>query len=174
MESKTSSLVTPLIILALGVVMICLFNGNFIQWIIEAIGIVLIVLGVYNILATYARRRTEGNNTPVVVAGLIAAALGLWIVLQPLFFEKFMVFIFALALVVVAINDIVFMVQFARPAKLPFFFYIVPVLMVAAAVVLVVTPVRLINSTVVLVTGICLAAGGLNRLVDVVSTRRGA
>lgn len=174
MNKTSSSLVTPLVVLALGVVMICLFNGNFIQWIIEAIGIVMIVLGVYNILVVLARRKTEGANAPVVVSSVIAAALGLWIVCQPLFFESIMVFIFALAVVAVAINDITFMVQFARPNRLPFCFYIVPILMIAAAVVLVVTPVRDINSTVVLITGICLAASGINRLVDVMTTRRSA
>lgn len=171
MDNKTSSLVSPLLVLALGVLMICLFNGNFIEWIIEAIGIVMIIVGVYNILAVMARKNEQGSNAPVIVASVIAAALGLWIVIQPLFFEKFMVFVFALALVAVAINDMVFMVQYARPARLPFYFYIVPALMIIAAVVLVVTPMRFINSTVVLITGICLTASGINRLVDVMSTR---
>lgn len=171
MDNKTSSLVSPLLVLALGVLMICLFNGNFIEWIIEAIGIVMIIVGVYNILAVMARKKEQGGNASVIVASVIAAALGLWIVIQPLFFEKFMVFVFALALVAVAINDMVFMVQYARPARLPFYFYIVPALMIIAAVVLVVTPVRFINSTVVLITGICLTASGINRLVDVMSTR---
>lgn len=171
MDNKTSSLVSPLLVLALGVLMICLFNGNFIEWIIEAIGIVMIIVGVYNILAVMARKKEQGSNAPVIVASVIAAALGLWIVIQPLFFEKFMVFVFALALVAVAINDIVFMVQYARPARLPIYFYVVPALMIIAAVVLVITPVRYINSTVVLITGICLTASGINRLVDVMSTR---
>lgn len=171
MDKKTSSLVSPLLILALGVMMICLFNGNFIEWIIEAIGLVMILVGVYNILAVSARRNTEGTNAPVIVTGVIAAALGLWIMVQPLFFEKFMVFVFAVALLVVAVNDIITMVRLARPGKLLGYFYIVPVLMIIAALVLVLTPVRAINSTVVLITGICLTASGVNRLVDVMTTR---
>ena len=172
MEKKTSTLVTPLLILALGVMMICLFRGNFIEWIIEAIGIVMILLGVYNILVVMDRKKEEGSNTPVIVAGVIAAALGLWIVVQPLFFEKFMVFVFAIAVAAVAVNDIITMVQLAKPGKAPGYFYVVPVLMIIAALVLVLTPVRTINSTVVLITGICLTASGINRLTDALTVRR--
>lgn len=168
MEKRSSSIITPLIVLAIGVIMICLFKGNFIEWLIEGVGVVIILLAVYNIITVFTRRNeaTVGSRSGMLVASVLTGALGIWVICQPLFFEKLMVFVFAFALLVASVGDIAFMRAFARPAKVPWFFFIVPVLVIIAAIIMVVTPVRTINTTVVLITGICLAASGLNRLVN--------
>lgn len=175
MEKKTS-IVAPLIVLALGIVMICLFNANVIPWIITAIGIVTIVLAVYNIICAIVRRSRHvpgaANDAAIITISLIALALGIWVVSAPLFFESVMVFVFAIALVAIAVNDVAFMVRYTAPQRLPFGFYVIPILMVAAAVILVCTPIRYINSTVVLVSGIAMTLAAVNRIIDVIAERR--
>lgn len=170
---KKNYLLAPVVILAVGIAFICLFNqADIIRWILVLVGVAILVPAVFNIIWILVRRnRKDGsrevNDDSSLTVSVISGVLGLWIVCMPDFFEKFMVFLFAAILAYLAISDVVLMVRAARPARLPFWFYIVPFLMLAAAVVLVFTPVRTINSTVVLITGIAMTASGLNRLIEV-------
>lgn len=170
---KKSYLLTPIIILIVGIALIVMHSQiNVIRWIVILIGCALLIPAIFNLIWIMLRRRRTGsdireaNDGPSIAVSIITGLLGIWIICMPDFFAAFIVYLFAALLVFLAIVDVVLMIKASRPARPPFWFYIVPIAMIVVAIVLLTSPLGTINSTIVLVTGISMAASGLNRLVE--------
>ncbi len=170
---KKSYLLTPVITLIAGIALIAMHSQiDVIRWIVILIGCALLVPAAFNLLWIMIRRHRSGsgvretNDSSSIAVSIVSGLFGIWIVCMPDLFATFMVYLFAALLVFLAIVDVVLMVKAARPARPPFWFYIVPIGMLAAAIVLLTSPLGTINATIVLVTGIAMAASGLNRLVE--------
>ena len=58
-----------------------------------------------------------------------------------------------------------------KSVKFPFYFYIIPILMVATGIIILCTSLRDINTVVVLVTGIALVASSFNSIMEYIGTR---
>lgn len=89
--------------------------------------------------------------------------------IQPTFFVGLLAYIFAALLILYGIFHIIVIGFWAKPIVLPMWFYVIPVLMIVAGVVLLCTSVRTLNSAVVLITGIALVASAVNSLLEMVS-----
>ena len=99
----------------------------------------------------------ETNDSSSIAVSIVSGLFGIWIVCMPDLFATFMVYLFAALLVFLAIVDVVLMVKAARPARPPFWFYIVPIGCWRLHRALT-SPLGTINATIVLVTGIAMAA----------------
>ncbi len=99
-------------------------------------------------------------------------------VVEPGFFVGLIAYLFAAVLILYGIYEIVLMAWLSKPFAMPFGFYIIPVVLIAAGVVILCTTVRTMNAVVVLLTGILLVCAALNwalqrMLVTSPSKRRG-
>ena len=94
-------------------------------------------------------------------------------VLDPTFFAGLLAFMFGGILVLYGIYHIVLMSYWLRPAVFPFWFYIIPVLMLASGIVILCTGVRAMNSVVVLITGIALVASAVNSMLEYTAASSG-
>lgn len=170
---KKSYLLTPIIILIVGIALIVMHSQiDVIRWIVILIGCALLIPAVFNLIWILLRRRRTGsdireaNDGSSIAVSIIAGLLGIWIVCMPDFFAAFIVYLFAALLVFLAIIDVVLMIKASSPVRPPFWFYIVPIAMIVVAILLLASPLGTINATIVLVTGIAMTASGLNRLVE--------
>lgn len=170
---KKSYLLTPIIILIIGIALIVMHAQiDVIRWIVILIGCALLIPAIFNLIWILMRRRRTGsdvretNDGSSIAVSIITGLLGVWIVCMPAFFAAFIVYLFAALLVFLAIIDVVLMIKASSPVRPPFWFYIVPVAMIVVAILLLASPLGTINATIVLVTGIAMAASGLNRLVE--------
>lgn len=166
MKNNGSSWLTILITAAVGVVLIIFHSQiNFLQWIILAMGIAVAAPATYNLFASFGKKQRDSNgNVRIsgVVASLAAVALGLWMIINPTFFVGLLAYLFAAIMIVYGITQIVILNYMARPARLPFGFYIIPFLVIVAGIIILCTSVHTMNSVVVLITGIMLVLSAIN------------
>ncbi len=81
---------------------------------------------------------------------------------DPDFFVGLTAYLFAVVLVIYGIYEIVLLSWLSKPYKMPFGFYVIPIILIAAGVVILCTTVRTMNAVVVLLTGIMLLGAAVN------------
>ena len=130
---KKSYLLTPIIILIVGIALIVMHSQiDVIRWIVILIGCALLIPAVFNLIWILMRRRRTGsdireaNDSSSIAVSIISGLLGIWIVCMPDFFAAFIVYLFAALLVFLAIVDVVLMIRASRPARPPDSVYTVP------------------------------------------------
>ena len=101
---------------------------------------------------------------------MISRHLSVWMVVSPAFFVGLLAYIFGAILILYGIFHIIVVAVWSRPFILPWWFYLIPVLMIIAGVVILCTDVRTINSAVVLITGIALVASSVNSVLEISAT----
>lgn len=168
--SGKSDLLTSIVVAVAGIVMICFYQRiDILAWIVILIGAMFLIPGIFSLILGM-RKRENGGSTTQVIAGIGASALGAIMVIMPEAFAGVIVYIFAALLVVGGIYHIVYIAWLSRPFVLPFYYYILPVLMIVAGIVLLTTNIRTLNNVVVLITGISFVAWSLSSLLEWIAT----
>lgn len=191
---KSNNWLTVAVVLVAGILLI-MWHGriDILQWIVIAVGVMLIIPSIYSFIAALTRKRgvkeeaakaaedstgeahaerahtglAAGNSSLWASVGCMA--LGIWMVANPTFFVGLLAYVFGAILVLYGIYHIVFMSVWSRPVPMPWWFYIIPVLMIVAGVVVIFTDVRTWNSVIVLITGIALVASSVNAIFEAVA-----
>ena len=166
---------TTIIVFIVGVLLI-VWHGRLdvLQWIVMAVGLMLVIPGAYSFISAIARRsHVQGEYSAAsstIVASLGALALGIWMLVTPAFFVGLLAYIFGAILFLYGIFHIVVIRFWSSPYVLPWWFYVIPVLMIVAGVVILCSSVRDMDSAVVLIMGISLVASSINSVLEHVST----
>lgn len=184
MRSSTSWL-TIFVTALVGILMIVWHSRlEILSWIVIAVGLMFIIPGIYNLISGFIEKRDCGDGTTCrratgssVIVSLGCIAFGVWMVVQPGFFVGLTAYLFAAVLVLYGIYEIILMSWLSKPYSMPFGFYIIPVILIAAGIVILCTTVRTMNSVVVLLTGIMLLGAAVNwalqRMLVTSPARRG-
>lgn len=149
---------------------------NLFNWLVRALGVMLMVPGIYLLRSALkpnkqsdqsgGRRVLSVNNRPasaaLTVVSLVTVILGLWMLVAPTFFVGLVAYLFATALLVYGVYQIVTVAYFCRPVIMPWYYYVVPSITVVAGIVIFVTPVRTMNTIVTLLTGLMLIFAAVN------------
>lgn len=175
---KANNWITALIVMLVGILLIVWHQRiDVLNWIVIAVGIMLIVPGLYSCISALVRKGEKNREkvdysaaSSTIVASIGAIALGIWMVLSPAFFVGLLAYIFGAILILYGIFHIVVVAVWSRPYILPWWFYLIPVLMIIAGVVILCTSVRTMNSVVVLITGIALVASAVNTILEISAT----
>ncbi|MDE5793584.1 MAG: DUF308 domain-containing protein [Muribaculaceae bacterium] len=102
------------------------------------------------------RKSTSSISIISTLTAVATGALGLWMLLNPGSFSALLVYVFAAIILLAGLYHISMLGFGFRNARFPFAFYILPILLVGAGVVVfVLGPVKMMNA-IVLVTGIAL------------------
>lgn len=174
MKNSASRWLTILVVFIAGILLIAWHSRiDILQWVVILVGVALIVPALYSfIIALGRKRRGEGGEdertarTSTLWASVAAIALGIWMVLDPTFFAGLLAYMFGTILILYGIYHIVLMSYWLRPFTMPFWFYIIPVLMIISGIVILCTSVRMMNDVVVLITGIALVASAVNSVLE--------
>lgn len=168
MNGKTD-LVTSIIVAVAGIAMIVMHQRFAVMsWIVVLLGIVFIIPGVFSILmGTFSKTR---KSTTAIFTGIGATALGVIMCAMPGLFAEILVFIFGFLLIVSGVYHLCFVAWLSRPFILPFYYYILPVLLIVAGIVIMCTDVRTVDSIVLLITGIAFLCSSFSSLVEWIAT----
>lgn len=170
MLTRNSNLFQAIIVGLVGILLIFLHGRiDLLNWVSIAVGLMFVLPSLY-VLCTRlgSKQKLPGGIAFVSVGGII---LGLLMCIFPSAFAGFFVYVFAALLTIFGIYHIVDLSSWSKHVKFPFYFYIIPILMVAAGIIILCTSLRDINSTVVLITGIALVASSVNSIMEYIGTR---
>lgn len=171
MLSRNSNLFQAIIVGIVGILLICLHGRiDLLNWVSIAVGLMFVLPSLYVLCKSLGSKQSlPGGIAFVSVGGVI---LGLLMCIFPAEFAKFFVYVFAALLIIFGVFHIVDLASWNKTVKFSFFFYIIPILMVAAGIVILCTPLSGINKIVVLITGIALAASSFNSIMEYFGTRK--
>ena len=168
MRGKTD-LFTSVIVLAVGIALICLYQRvDILDWIVVIVGIMFMIPGIFSLVGGMASKRP--GNASSIVAGVGAICLGVVMCIVPSFFAHILVYIFAGILIIGGIYHIAFLGWMSRPFVLPWYYYIIPILMIGAGLLMIFTSLRTLNNAVVLITGIAFVCSSFNSLIEWIAT----
>lgn len=156
--------ITAIIAIAAGAALTILHNrADILQWIIAITAILILIPALITLVNVIRTRRHTLTST---VAAIGAAALAVIMLADPTPFAQAMVWIFAAILIITAILQITACARLSLPWPL----YITPILSIAAAAIITLTPLRTVNATVTLIAGIALTVTGINSLLQQLNT----
>lgn len=184
MMRPTSTVFYGFLVIVIGIILIVFHtHAELLNWVVILAGISLIVPCLYTLISTVSgERRQRRNNVAadtlgyrfmsfgVVLTSVIGIALGIWLIVNPAFFIGFLAYAFAVVLILYGLYHLCVILWLCRPAKLPAYFYIIPLLLIIGGVVILCTSVRQIQSTVILITGIGLIGAGLSSFFEYIAT----
>lgn len=165
MKNDSSSWLTIIVTAVAGVMLVVWHSHiNLLQWLIVGMGVVLVIPGVYSAVTSCfsSKARRSGVRISGAVAAVGAVALGMWMIIQPTFFVGLIAYLFAALLIVYGILQLIIVGVWSRPFVLPGWFYVIPVVVIVAGVIIICTSVRTMNNVAVLITGIALIASAVN------------
>lgn len=176
-----SRFLSAIIFFVVGIILIVMHDRvDLMKWIVVILGIGLILPGLINVavsaFSSKAEKESEAGSAhkSAYVTGLVISvfciALGVAMLIAPSFFAGVMAYLFAAILIAVGVFHILTVGYLARPYVMPFYFYVVPVLLIAAGAVILFTGVRGLNSIVLLIVGIGLVCSAANSLLEYVGT----
>lgn len=171
MLSRNSNLFQAIIVGIVGILLIVLHNRiDLLDWISIAVGLMFILPSLYVLCSSIgSKQKLPGGIAFVSVGGII---LGLLMCVFPSAFAGFFVYVFAALLLIFGVYHIVDLASWNKSVKFPFYYYIIPILMVATGIIILCTSLRNINTAVVLVTGIALVASSFNSIMEYIGTRK--
>lgn len=164
---KPSSWFTIAILFVVGILLVVFHSRiDILSWIIILVGAGLMIPGAWALISTLLdKERTQGRG-PTIVASIVCVALGLWMICEPAFFATIIAYIFGALLIGIGLYHIILLAVWMRPLVMPFWFYIIPVLLIVAGIVLLATNINTLNSVVVLVMGISLICSAFNSALE--------
>lgn len=171
MKSK-NFIITYLSALTIGILLLIYHQQQELyRTIVIVIGALVAVPSLVLLLTMLLRRRPapgkgEAQARAVTIASELASAagvaLGVWMMCSPQFFITAIIYTLGAILLIVAIAQITYIYQAARPFRPAFGWFIVPLLTLAAGIVLIAMGPQRVASAAGLVTGIVLVVYAAN------------
>lgn len=172
-----SKMMANFVILVAGVLLIVFHDRQVLSTIIVMMGIAFIIPSAVNLVLMLTRQKGKSSQTQRgmmeramlaygVVASLGGIGLGVWMVVSPETLIGIVVYLFAAMMIIAGLYNVIMLSLGHRPVRFPLWMYIMPVLTVAAGVVILCTDIKSIESTVVLMTGIAVTAFAVNRFFE--------
>ncbi len=151
--------------LLLGIVLI-MWPEMAVTYLVIAIGILFIVPGAYSVASYFFRKRDEfvrKRAFPIEGAGSIL--LGGWMVAMPGFFVNICMYVLGALLVLAGMQQLVFLARARKWSPVNIGFYIVPLLILAAGILILAYPFEAAANTFI-IFGIAAVCYGLCELVN--------
>lgn len=174
MKGRTLS-VTAILGIAIGVALIFAYRSIYSTGVVVAGGVIFIIAGILNIfLFDLARKDKESNvravsSTFSLVASIGAVILGICMIVFKDTFALLVPYIFGIIVAFTAIYQFYILAIAIRPYSLPAWFYLAPVLILAAAIYIFFLKPHTEDSTIILASGISIAFFGLITLIEAIT-----
>ena len=107
------------------------------------VGVLFLLPGLYGIFAYFASRSREedgsGRAFPIVALG--SALLGIWLIVMPAFFVGILMYVLGALLVLGGIGQLMNFISIRKlTGSVPAIFYVIPVLLLLAGILILVNP----------------------------------
>lgn len=160
---------SAILALIVGIVMV-FFSDLALETVVLVIGILFIATGVFNLIIEMNRKDEKGRKR-ISPIGILATAgtgiLGIIMVCTPHTMINLIIYLFAAAFILLGIYQIICLAFFYRPVTFPFWFFILPALLVITGVVICIIGPSAVAQTMTLITGIALIVYAIASFIDI-------
>lgn len=122
--------------LVIGVLLV-LYPGDASIYFVMALGVLFLLPGIISFI-TMVRMPAGQRSFPII--GLGSILFGLWLLIMPAFFVAFLMYALGTVLVIAGLSSIVELVKTRKLVSVPAGFYVVPVLVLIAGLVVLFNP----------------------------------
>ena len=134
-----------------------------------AVGAMFLVPGIFAVVTYLLKGRNLGMPFPLVSIG--SALLGLWLMIMPAFFVSILMYVLGAVLVFAGISQVVNLVSARRWTQVPMGYFIIPVLLLVAGLVVLVNPFAA-ASIPFMIVGVSCIVYGVSSLVNQIRFRK--
>lgn len=134
-----------------------------------AINLYLIFSDAAKVKVDSGGRARAGSELSVgsVLSAIAAAALGLWMLLDPSALSTLMVYLIAGLMIVAGLYHACLLAFGFRPMRFPFIYYVLPILLVVAGVVVLLVGALTIKNYIVLIAGVAMIVYAVSCFLEV-------
>lgn len=159
---------SAILALIIGIVMI-FFSDIALHTVVIVVGVLFIAIAVFNFSFEFSRKRKTGagSSMTAILASAGAGVLGVLMVFTPADMVNLMVYLFAAAIILLGLFQIINLAFAYRPVTFPFWFFILPALLVITGVVICLMGAQTVGELMILITGISLVVYAVATFVDI-------
>lgn len=181
-NSYKGSFWSAVLTLIVGIVMVSLPNIT-LKTVVLTVGLMFIATAVFNLAYEFSGKRaaTKTTSMPAVIASVGAGVLGIVMVLMPIGMVNIIIYLFAAAIILLGLYEICALAFMYRPVTFPFWFFILPSLMVICGLVVCILGADKVGELAVIITGVALIVYSVSTFMNIIglvtyrrSIRRGA
>ncbi|MDE6367233.1 MAG: DUF308 domain-containing protein [Muribaculaceae bacterium] len=155
--------------LVIGIAMV-FFSDIALHTVVLVVGILFIATAVLNISFEFSRRKTARHKVtsmPAFLASAGAGVLGLLMVFTPSDMVNLMIYLFAAAIILLGLYQIITLAFAYRPVSFSFWFYILPAILVISGVTICIIGAQQVGELMILITGVALIVYAVATFVDI-------
>jgi len=150
-------------------VLLMVWPETAIIYLVIAIGTMFFLPSLFTMIGYFMKGRQLGMYFPIV--GLGSLLFGLWLMISPAFFVGILMYVLGVLLVFAGISQIGGLLGDRSHATVPFGYYVMPVFILLAGLVVLVNPFA-VASIPFIILGISSTAYGLSELINIYKFRR--
>lgn len=142
MKTLNYAIVSSICALILGVLLI-LWPGVAVNYLVMLIGVLFLVPGVYGLgayVSLLSKARKEGVRVIFPVIALGSTLFGIWLIVMPTFFVGILMYVLGVLLVLAGLNQLAGLITARTYAPVPIILYLIPILVLGAGVVVLFNP----------------------------------
>ena len=154
--------------IAIGILLM-VWPETAIIYLVIAIGAMFFLPSLFTIIGYFMKGRQLGMYFPIVSLGSLL--FGLWLMVSPAFFVGILMYVLGAVLVFAGVSQIAGLLGIRSHATVPFGYYVMPVLILLAGLVVLVNPFAAATVPFIIL-GISSTAYGISELINVYKFRR--
>ena len=154
--------------IAIGILLM-VWPETAIIYLVIAIGAMFFLPSLFTIIGYFMKGRQLGMYFPIVSLGSLL--FGLWLMVSPAFFVGILMYVLGAVLVFAGVSQIAGLLGARSHATVPFGYYVMPVLILFAGLVVLVNPFAAATVPFIIL-GISSTAYGISELINVYKFRR--
>lgn len=171
MKSVDYSTLSGIFALILGLLLV-IWPDIAINYLVITVGVLFLIPGLISLLGFFSRvYRKEGASGMFPVAGMGSVLFGLWLMIMPSFFVNILMYVLGFVLILGSIHQISSLTSARKWTTVPAGFYVMPVLIFMAGLVIVINPFT-VASAAFMMLGIACMVFGLSQLFNGIRFRR--
>ena len=169
MKMLNYSLLSNIFTLIIGILLV-VWPGVIVDYFVISIGVLFLIPGLTGIFYYYSTakaREEQGIKSVFPIPALGSVVLGLWLMIMPEFFEKALMYLLGVLLVLAGLSQLMKLIAVKNVVKVPFVMYIFSVLILLAGMFVLFNPFEVLSAPFVLlgVSAIFYALTDLFRLI---------
>ena len=168
MKMMNYSMMRCISAIAIGVLLM-VWPEAAILYLVIAIGVVFFLPSLFSLVGYFKKGRHVGGYFPIVSLGSLL--FGLWLMISPAFFVGILMYVLGILLIFAGISQIVYLLSARGRVMVPFGFFVVPILILLAGLIVMVNPFAAATIPFIIL-GVSSALYGITELINLYKFRK--